>query len=101
LKNSRIIVEFYEQTKHEGEIQNLDYEPEYDELQEVVSGKKSGRKDSDGIIVFDAVGFALADFSMMRMLQKSKIGKNADILPKLTDPKDLFGSVSKIRKESN
>jgi len=92
IENSRIIVEFYEQTKHEGEIQNLDYKPAYDELHEVVEGKKAGRTDSDEIIVFDSVGFALADYSMMRMLNKLSIGGNIEILPKLENPKNLFSS---------
>ena len=93
LKNSRIVVEFYEQTKHEGEIQNLVQPVVCDELWEIVQGEKPGRTDSDRIIVFDSVGFALADFSMLRMLHERGIGSEINVLPSPKDPKDLFAIV--------
>ena len=91
MKNARIVVEFFEQTKDEGEIQNL--EPgsfAYDELWEIIQGKKPGRTAQDNLIVFDAVGFGLADYSMMRMLHQRQIGTETTILPELSNPKDLF-----------
>ena len=90
LRHARIVVEFYEQTKREGEIQNLEGETPCDEMWEIVQGKKSGRTKEDGVIVFDSVGFALADFSMLRMLHERGIGKNTELLPELENPKDLF-----------
>lgn len=91
MRHSRIVVEFYEQTKHEGEIQNLKGEEfAYDELHEIVRGRKEGRAGTDGIIVFDSVGFALADFSMLRMLHERGIGSEVELLPQLKDPKDLI-----------
>lgn len=90
MRNSRIIVEFYEQTKHEGEIQNLEGEIACDEVWEIVQGKKPGRTKDDRIIVFDSVGFALADFSMLRMMHKRGIGTETAVLPELKDPKNLF-----------
>lgn len=94
LERSRIVIEFHEQTKHEGEIQNLAGEVVYDELWEIVQGKKPGRTDSDGIIVFDSVGFALEDFSMLRMVHELGIGGDTGILPELEDPKDLISVMS-------
>lgn len=91
LRHSRIVVEFFEQTKVEGEIQNLEGEIECDEMWEIVQGKKLGRTDDDGVIVFDSVGFALADFSMLRMLHERGIGREIALLPEILDPKDLFG----------
>ena len=44
----------------------------------------------DGIILFDSVGFALADFSMMRMLHERGIGSDIEMLPELENPKDLI-----------
>ena len=90
LRNARIVVEFYEQTKREGEIQNLEGETVCDEMWEIVQGKRTGRTDIDRIIVFDSVGFALADFSMLRMLYERGIGCEIALLPELKDPKDLF-----------
>jgi ornithine cyclodeaminase len=90
LENSRIVVEFFPQTKIEGEIQNLDYEPEYTELWELVQGKKKGRTTKDKIILFDSVGFALADFSIMKMVYEQGLGTDIEVLPNIPDPKDLY-----------
>ncbi|MFA7309570.1 MAG: ornithine cyclodeaminase [Candidatus Paceibacterota bacterium] len=90
MRHSRIVVEFYEQTKHEGEIQNLEGDTACDEMWEIVQGQKPGRTKEDGIIVFDSVGFALADFSMLRMMHERGIGTEMDILPDLSNPKDLI-----------
>ncbi|MDB5237768.1 MAG: ornithine cyclodeaminase [Candidatus Kaiserbacteria bacterium] len=90
VRNARIVVEFYEQTKYEGEIQHLEGEVAHDEIWEIVQGLKPGRRAEDGIILFDSVGFALADFSMMRMLHKREIGSETEILPQLENPKDLI-----------
>ncbi len=101
LRASRIVVEFFEQTKVEGEIQNLEGVFACDEIWEIIRGEKPGRTEGDGIIVFDSVGFALADFSMMRMLHEQGIGRELSILPGPNDPKDLIslfgaGVVTKI-----
>jgi len=90
LKHSKIVVEFFEQTKFEGEIQNLDGKFEYSELWEIIQDKRNGRVKKDKCIVYDAVGFALADYSMMRMLNDLKIGREVSILPQLNNPKDLI-----------
>jgi ornithine cyclodeaminase len=87
---SRIVVEFFEQTKYEGEIQNLPVLPECTELWEIVQGLKPGRTPEDNWIVFDSVGFGLADFSMMRMLYEMGIGTEVDVVPELQNPKDLI-----------
>lgn len=93
-RNARVVLEFYEQSKEEGEIQNLpEEEHKYDELWEVVQGKKPGRTEDDQIILFDAVGFGLADYSIMRMIYEEGLGREEIILPHLEDPKNLFGFV--------
>lgn len=94
LKNSRIVVEYYEQTKHEGEIQNLRGKTTCDEMWEVVQGRKRDRTKRDGIIVFDSVGFALADYSMLRMLHERGMGKDVELLPKPEDAKNLIALFS-------
>ena len=99
LKRSRVVVEYFPQTHHEGEIQNLGDDARdfvYAELWEIVSGIKPGRADSAMISVFDSVGFALEDFSVLRLcyqLAKDyKLGKEIDIIPEaLADCKNLYG----------
>ncbi len=91
MRKARIIVEFFEQTKYEGEIQNLEAGSfTYNELWEIIQDPKKGRSKKDELIVFDAVGFALADFSVTRMLYEKGIGKDMNILPSTKDPKNLF-----------
>lgn len=94
LRHARIVVEYYDQTKHEGEIQNLEGDVDHDEMWEIVQGKKPGRTREDGIIVFDSVGFAVADYSVLRMLHERGIGQKIDLLPTPVDPKDLISLVA-------
>ncbi len=90
LKNARIIVEYYKQTKIEGEIQNIRGDVAHDELWEIVQGKKKGRRARDGIIVFDSVGFALADHAMLRMMHECVRGSNVALVPQPRNAKNLF-----------
>lgn len=93
VKNGRIVVEFFPQTRVEGEIQNLEHDPEYTELWELVQGKIAGRTDQDKIILFDSVGFALADFAIMKMVYEQGLGSKIEVLPDMPDPKDLYAAV--------
>lgn len=95
LRHARIVVEYYEQTKDEGEIQNLKGEEfACDELWEIVQGKKPGRS-GDELIVFDSVGFGLADYSVMRMLYERGVGQEVSLLPEPHDAKNLFALTAK------
>ena len=98
LQNSRIVLEYYPQTKIEGEIQNLEEEPEYTELWELIQNKKPGREEKDNIIVFDSVGFALADFSIMKLAYEKGLGTEIDFLPDPNHPKDLYGWMKDLGK---
>ncbi len=99
LKHSRVVVEYFPQTHHEGEIQNLGESAinhVYAELWEILSGLKPGRTDDSGISVFDSVGFALEDFSALRLCyqlaQEYHLGKKINIIPnEIANCKDLFG----------
>lgn len=99
LKQVKVVVEYFEQTHYEGEIQNLGPDAKryvYAELWEIVSGMKPGRVNDQEITLFDAVGFALEDFSILRLCytlaQELKLGKEADFVPfALKDCKDLYG----------
>ena len=47
--------------------------------------------------MFDSVGFALEDFSALRLLRDASaqlgLGTPLDLIPQLADPKDLFGQL--------
>lgn len=97
LLRSSIFVEYPEQTRIEGEIQQL--EPDYPvtELWQVILGQTTGRTDDRQITLFDSVGFAIEDFSALRYL-RDQIAIHAhyvdlDMLADPDDPRDLFGMV--------
>lgn len=100
LYQSKLIVEYADQTVDEGEIQNLNSDEIFAELWEIVAGRKPGRVDVDEITLFDAVGVAVEDFSVLKLIYDlatdMKIGKNIDLIPGLDDPKDLFSVLSRV-----
>ena len=97
LKHAKIVVEYFAQTHEEGEIQNLSKKEIYAELWEIIAGLKLGRETSQEITVFDSVGFALEDYTVLRYVyEKSrelKIGASIDLIPNPSDPKDLFSAL--------
>lgn len=94
LERCRIIVEFTPQSQEEGEIQNSPSGRIDAELWEIVSGVKIGRENDQQITLFDSVGFALEDFSILRLIHKLTdehgIGSTAHLIPDLKDPKNLY-----------
>lgn len=99
LKHAKVVIEYFPQTQHEGEIQNLGEQAQnfvYAELWEIISGKKSGRSNDQDISVFDSVGFAMEDFSILRLCyqlsQDYHLGKDINLIPNdIADCKNLFG----------
>ncbi|WP_341212789.1 ornithine cyclodeaminase [uncultured Limimaricola sp.] len=95
LLRSRIFVEYPEQTRVEGEIQQLDPDHEVTELWQVMTGRAPGRTDERQITLFDSVGFAIEDFSALRYVLKAIQGTayytDLDMLADPDDPRDLFG----------
>lgn len=97
LLRSKIVVEHVEQTQVEGEIQHLklDGQKIYAEIWEIASGKKPGRQTQKEIFVFDSVGFALEDYTILRYIyelsNELKLGKPVNLIPHLDNPKNLFG----------
>ena len=91
----QIWVEYLPQTKIEGEIQQLDHVDAH-EIKDIVSGK-FGRNNEKEIIIFDGVGFALEDFSVLSLLHeytKADVSIPTQyIAPKLENPKNLFGAL--------
>jgi ornithine cyclodeaminase len=98
VKRAKIFVEYLPQTLVEGEIQRLTPEERKThvkgEIWELVTKQKKGRESPNDITLYDAVGFALEDFSTLRLVYdlstRYKIGTPLSLLPELPDPKDLI-----------
>lgn len=89
-----IIVEYLPQTKIEGEIQQLVAEDNVIELHDIIKHKKQVRSSSKDITIFDSVGYAVEDYSILRVLyhlsQDLKLAEVDSYLPLVADPKNLF-----------
>lgn len=94
---AKVVVELLDQTKTEGEIQHLSEMHVYAELWELIAGHKPARETPDEITLFDSVGFALEDYSVLRLVyslaEQYQIGHVLDMLPELNDPKNLFSKL--------
>jgi ornithine cyclodeaminase len=95
--HARIVVEFEPQARIEGEIQQLEASERVIEIADVLAGKQPGRADDRELTIFDSVGFALNDFSALRYLERLNRergnGATIDLIPRLDDPKDLYGEL--------
>ncbi len=95
LRRADVFVEFPEQTRIEGEIQQVEADFPVTELWRVVTGQTAGRSSDEQITVFDSVGFAIEDFSVLRYLHDktntSAFSIDIDLVADPDDPKDLFG----------
>lgn len=91
---SRVIVEYEPQSRIEGEIQQMPADSPIIEFWRVVNGEISGRENAADVTLFDSVGFALEDYSALRYVlevaREFDIGSTIELVPELTDPKDLF-----------
>jgi ornithine cyclodeaminase len=98
LHRGDVFVEFPEQTRIEGEIQQVAPDFPVIELWKVLTGQSVGRTSDDQITIFDSVGFAIEDFSALRYLRDSVDGTSffdeVDLIADPADPKNLFGLVS-------
>ena len=97
LLRSSIFVEYPEQTRVEGEIQQLAPDHPVTELWQVISGQVAGRRDAREITLFDSVGFAIEDFSALRYvrgkLAETGLFTQLDMIADPDDPRDLFGMI--------
>ncbi|MEL7312150.1 MAG: ornithine cyclodeaminase [Pseudomonadota bacterium] len=95
LPDLKIAVEYEPQSRIEGEIQALDVDIAVTELWQVLNGDVVLRSSDDDMTLFDSVGFALEDYSVLRCVYDKcrdlKIGRESDIIFTPDDPKDLFG----------
>lgn len=95
LKRGRVFVELEEQSRIEGEIQNMPKDFPVTELWRVFSGQEKGRECDDEITIFDSVGFAIEDFATLRYLHlkagETGLFRKLDLLAVPDDPRDLYG----------
>lgn len=99
LERSSIFVEYPEQTRIEGEIQQLPGDHPVTELWRVMNGEAQGRTSAQQITLFDSVGFAIEDFSALRYIRDHIGGTDyyleLDLLADPDDPRDLFGMLQR------
>jgi len=99
LHRADIFVEYPEQTRIEGEIQQLAPDHPVTEFWEVLTGTAKGRTDARQITLFDSVGFAIEDFSALCYVREAIEGTDfftpLDMLADPDDPRDLFGMVKR------
>jgi len=105
LERSDVFVEYPEQTRIEGEIQQMDADFPIKELWQVLTGAEQGRTNDRQITLFDGVGFAIEDFSALRWL-RDKVSQPGfchllDMVADPDDPRDLFGMIQRERERMN
>ncbi|UWR13779.1 ornithine cyclodeaminase [Sulfitobacter sp. M368] len=101
LHRSEIFVEYPEQTRIEGEIQQLEPDHAVTEIWQVLTGQAKGRSDDKQITLFDSVGFAIEDFSALRyvrdQIEETGLFHPLDLLADPDDPRDLFGMLQRAK----
>jgi len=97
LRRAEIFVEYEPQTRAEGEIQALATDHPVTELWQVIADRSAWVRRPEAITVFDSVGFAIEDFTVLRFAEEAAgaVGllEPLDLLASPDDPKDLFGLV--------
>lgn len=101
LRAARVFVEYEPQTRIEGDIQQLPADFPVVDLWRVLAGQAEGRQRADQVTVFDSVGFALEDFSTLRLVAERAealgLGETIELVPSADDPKDLFSHTRRGR----
>jgi ornithine cyclodeaminase len=99
LHRADIFVEFPEQTRIEGDIQQLSSDHPVTEIWRVLTGEAPGRTAQEQITLFDSVGFAIEDFSALRYIRDQIGGTDLftplDMLADPDDPRDLYGMLQR------
>ncbi|MFG6455481.1 ornithine cyclodeaminase [Roseateles sp. BYS96W] len=97
LTQARVVVEYEPQSRAEGDVQQMPAEFPVTEFWRVLAGLAPGRESAGQVTVFDSVGFALEDFSALRLLhdlsRQLGLGTPLDLVPPMADPKDLYGQL--------
>jgi ornithine cyclodeaminase len=97
MEQAKVFVEYEPQSRVEGELQQMPADFRVTELWQLLAGQASGRDTAEQLTVFDSVGFALEDFSALRLLRDCAhelgLGRRLDLIPEAADPKNLFGQL--------
>jgi ornithine cyclodeaminase len=97
LEMARVFVEYEPQSRIEGDVQQMPADFPVTEFWRVLAGLAPGRESREQVTVFDSVGFALEDFSALRLLrdlsQQLGLGAPLDLIPQMANPKDLFAEL--------
>ncbi len=97
VESSTVVVEFLEQSKIEGEIQQLRDDYVCTELHEVFNKQKTINVQTHGTVIYDSVGFALEDYSVLRyvygLAKKLNVGTHLELIPNLEDVKNLYSLI--------
>ncbi|WCM29905.1 ornithine cyclodeaminase [Sphingomonas sp. QA11] len=103
LSRGSVFVEYPEQTRIEGEIQQMPADFPVTEIWRVIAGKAVGRSADDEITIFDSVGFGIEDFSALSYVHALIEGREdlrrLDLIVKPSDPRDLFSLVRQYQPE--
>ncbi len=98
LERARVFVEYEPQTRIEGDLQQMPESFAVTELWQVLTGAAEGRTCAEEITVFDSVGFALEDYSALRLMRDCArelgLGGEVGLIPQLDDPRDLYGHLT-------
>lgn len=93
-----VFVEFEPQSRIEGELQQMPAGFPVTELWRVLTVQAAGRRNAAEVTLFDSVGFALEDYSALRLVRDCAkelgLGHESGLVPNLRDPKDLFGELA-------
>jgi ornithine cyclodeaminase len=99
VERASVFVEYEPQTRIEGEIQQVPAGFPVTELWEVVTGRKPGRRSADELTLWDSVGFAVEDWSVLRYVHDDVttndpgLLQHLDLVAEPEDPKDLYALV--------
>lgn len=98
LDRSKIVVEYFDQSIIEGEIQHYSKDiarlKVHAELHEIINSQKNSRANEREITLYDSVGIGLEDFSVLTFMhelaEKYFLGVEVQIIPEIKNPKNLF-----------
>jgi ornithine cyclodeaminase len=98
LQGASVFVEYEPQSRVEGDVQQMPADFPVTEFWRVLAGEMPGRSSTQQVTVFDSVGFALEDFSSLRLMgalaAELGLGQTIALIPALPDPKDLFSQLA-------
>jgi ornithine cyclodeaminase len=95
-RSDLVVVEYEPQSRIEGEIQHQGPEFKVTELHEIVNGEHPGRTADTKLTIFDSVGFAVEDLSMLKFALNDisanypHLLRDVDLIANPDNPKDLY-----------